>query len=322
LIHSYDYPPLAEVGLPAARRYSQIAASTPHAQHMPSHIFTRLGYWPESIASNTASIAAGQLDFVDRLHAMDYMTYAYLQSGQDREASRILEAIRKLTKIEVERFPVAFALAAIPVRYALEHGHWKDAAAIALHPGEFDFPWASFPNAEAINAFGRGLGAARAGDAGTAKQEIARLESLRQAMQAANQPYWASQAAIQGEIVAAWVANAEGRSDEALRLMRRAADAEDATEKNVVTPGPLLPARELLGDLLLERKLPAEALVAYESALAKEPGRFRALYGAARAAELAGDTAKARGYYSRLAELAAGSDRTEVKRAKAYLAQN
>jgi hypothetical protein len=248
---------------------------------MPSHIFTRLGYWQESIASNIASANASK-DMRSRLHAWDYMIYACLQSGQDEDAKRMVDAAAALQKIEGENFTMAYALAAIPVRYAIERRRWGEAAKIALSPGELDFDWQRFPNAEAVNAFGHGLGAARSGEVAAARKEVERLVKLRQAMLEAKQPYWADQADIQTKIIEAWVAKAEGKNEEALKLLRAAADHEDGTEKNVVTPGPVIPARELLGEMLLEMKQSAAALKEFEAAMQKEPNRFRGLYGAAR----------------------------------------
>jgi tetratricopeptide (TPR) repeat protein len=320
LIHSYDYPPIAQRGLDAAKRYAHVAASTPHALHMPSHIFTRLGYWQESIASNIAS-ANSTKNMRSRLHAWDYMMYAYLQSGQDTDAKRIVDETAAVQKIEGETFTAAYALAAIPVRYALERGQWAEAAKIELSPDELDFGWERFPNAEAVNAFGRGLGAARSGDVSAARQESERLSALREAMLAAKQPYWADQAIIQATVIAAWIAKAEGKAEEALQLLRRAAEHEDGTEKNVVTPGPVMPARELLGEMLLEMEQPAAALKEFEAAMQKEPNRFRSLYGAARAAELAGERDKAQAYYSKLMTLAEHSqqERAELQTARVFL---
>lgn len=279
LIHSYDYPPLAAKGLDAAKRFAAVAASTPHAQHMPSHIFTRLGYWQDSIVSNRASAATGK-DPRARLHAWDYLVYAYLQSGQDGEAKRIVDEVRAIAKIENENFPAAYALAAIPARYALERGRWAEAAALPLHPDPFDFAWQHFPQAEAVNAYARALGAARSGDAHAARIEIERLNKLREAMLAAKQPYWAEQAEIHMEAARAWVAWAEGDKPAAVKRLRAAAEREDATEKSVVTPGPLASAREMLGEMLLDLKQPAAALQEFEAAQRNDPKRRRGLNGA------------------------------------------
>jgi predicted Zn-dependent protease len=320
LIHSYDYPAIAEKGLGAARRYATIAPAAPHAQHMPSHIFTRRGFWQDSIRSNLASAAAADNDF-DRFHAWDYLAYGYLQLGQDRSARGVLDQILSVEKPNVLNFVTAFALAAVPSRYALERGQWGDAAALALRPA--DFPWARFPQSEAILVFGRGLGAARGGNLAQARDDQSRLAALRDGLQAAKVGYWADQVDIQRLLVAGWIARGEGRNDDALQLIRAAADREDATEKHPVTPGPIVPARELLGELLLDLGRPAEALREFEASQQREPNRLRGYYGAARAAELAGDTAKAKGQYAQLLTLAekADTERPEVAKAKAFLSK-
>jgi tetratricopeptide (TPR) repeat protein len=320
LIHSYDYPAIAEKGLGAARRYATIAPAAPHAQHMPSHIFTRRGYWQDSIQSNLASAAASDNDF-DRFHAWDYLAYGYLQLGQDRAARGVLDQILSVEKPDVLNFAVAFALAAIPSRYALERRQWAEATALALRPG--DFPWARFPQAEAILVFTRGVGAARSGNLAQARDDQARLAALRDGLLAAKIGYWADQVDIQRLLVAGWLAWAEGRTDDALQLLRAAADREDATEKHPVTPGAIVPARELLGELLLELGRPGEALREFEASQQREPNRLRGYYGVARAAELAGDAAKARAQYGQLVTLAekADTERPEVAQAKAFLAK-
>ncbi len=320
LIHSYDYPPIASRGLSAARRYAGIAPSAPHALHMPSHIFTRQGFWVESIESNQASAAAAKNHF-DKLHAMDYLAYGYLQMAQDAAAKRVLDEMREIGKPNVEHFVTGYALAAIPSRYALERGRWAAAASLTLSPS--DFPWGRYAQSEAVMVFARGLGAARGGNAAVARQSVERLQALRDALTAAKLGYWAEQADIQRRIVAAWLARAEGKGPEALQLLRAAADAEDATEKHPVTPGPLVPARELLGEMLLEAGQPRDALKVFEAAMRIEPNRFRGLSGAARAAELSGDRDKARAYYQNLLALSAKADteRPELVEAKAFLAK-
>ena len=320
LIHSYDYPPIAEKGLDAARRYAGIAPSAPHAQHMPSHIFTRRGFWPDSIQSNLASAAAAK-DHFNQFHAMDYLAYAYLQTGQDREAQRVLDGVLSVEKPNVEHFVSAFALAAIPSRYALERGRWSEATALTLRPSQF--PWSRFPQSAAILVFARGLGAARSGDGAAALRDVARLQTLRDALTAAKLGYWVEQVDIQAQVVSAWAARAQGKNDEALRTLRAAADREDATEKHPVTPGPIVPARELLGELLLELGDPAQALRELEASQRVEPNRLRGLYGAARAAELSGNREKARTYYGQLVALAgqAGAERPELQQARAFLAK-
>jgi tetratricopeptide (TPR) repeat protein len=331
LIHSYDFPPIADKGLPAAKRYASIAPSAPHALHMPSHIFTRVGSWQESIETNRASakaaadtLAAGGsqtgLRSYEGLHAYDYMMYGYLQLGRDREARALVEEVTATRKLNVDHFAGAFALAAIPARYALERGRWADAA--TLSPTPTDLAWNRFPQAESIVWFARGLGAARSGDPARARQDLARIEALRDTMTTAKSLYWAHQSEVQRLAVAAWIVRAEGRNEEALSLMRASADAEDATEKHPVTPGSIKPARELLGEMLIELGRPAEALREFEASHRVEPNRFQGLYGAARAAELSGDSARARTYYDRLVTLGKGADadRPELKQARRFLA--
>ena len=318
LIHSYDYPPIARRGLSAARRYADIAPAAPHALHMPSHIFTREGFWEESIGSNLASAAAAKNDF-DRLHAMDYLAYAYLQGGRDLDAKRVLEEAGAIRKVSPEHFVPAYALAAIPARYSLERRRWAEAASLTLQPA--DFPWDRFPQSEAVLIFARALGAARSGDAASARRDLDRLQVLRDALAALRQGYWVEQVEIQRQVVSAWVARAEGKQEEALTLMRAAADREDKSEKHPVTPGPIVPARELLAEMLLELGDPRQALNEFESSHRVEPNRFKGLYGAARAAELSGDREKARTYYANLLALCekADTERPELKEARAFL---
>jgi len=330
IIHSYDYPPLAARGLTAARGYAKTAPSVPHAQHMPAHIFTRLGLWQDSIDSNRASANAGKAYYAklgkdtvwdQTLHALDYIVYAYLQTGQDRQARTVLEELRAMPRAEPESFVAAYAYAAIPARVALEQHHWGEAA--ALSPASKVFPWDRFAWGEAITAFARAVGAARSGDAAKARTEAQKLEGYRATLIAANQTYWAEQVNIQQKAAAAWAARAEGKNDEALTLMRAAADLEEATEKHPVTPGPVLPARELLGDMLLDLNHPEQALVEFEGSAAREPNRFNSLFGAARAAELSGNRDKARTLYTRLVTLCARADgeRPDLRHAKAALAK-
>lgn len=324
LIHSYDFPPLAQRGLKAAQRYRNIAPSAPHALHMPSHTFTRLGYWEDSISSNVAVLKISP-DIVNRLHSLDYMVYAHLQLGQDSAADRILAELRADTKkIEGDTlFAAAFALAAIPARIATERGQWSGAAKLTLTPDELAFGWQQFPHAQAITVYARGLGAARSGDAAGARVAIAELTRLKQGMVEGGLRYWADQTDIQIKAVDAWALRAEGKPEEALRMMRSAADHEDATDKAAVTPGPIKPAREMLGEMLLEAKQPSAALVEFEIAMAKEPGRLRAALGAARAAAAAGDRDKARSHYAQVAKLFERADagHPELAQVKTALAQ-
>ncbi len=323
LIHSYDYPPIAAQGLPAARRYASVAPSAAHALHMPGHIFTRRGLWDESIETNLRSVATSKNHF-DSLHALDYLEYAYLQQGRDSDAKHVRDEINALKTVSPEHFVTAYALAAIPSRYALERGRWVDAAKVSPQPGERDFQWEKFPQAAAVMGYARALGSARSGDAPAVRRAIDKLQSLRQDMIQAKIPYWAQQADIQIKVASAWATFAEGNREEAQRMMREGADMEDASEKHPVTPGHVVPARELLGDMLLELNQPALALKEFEASHKIEPGRFRGLLGAARAAELSGDKAKAKGYYADLLRLTAKSDgeRPELARAKEFLAKN
>jgi hypothetical protein len=318
LIHSYDYPALASRGLEAARRYAAIAPSSPHALHMPSHIFTRLGLWQESVASNRDSAASSKEHHAvfEQLHALDYQAYGYLQGAQDREARQVVDECQALAKEDLEHFAAAYAYAAIPARYALERRQWSEAAALEPRPSRVKYT-------EAITYFARALGAARSGDAVRARPNVEKLQELHKALVETKQDYWAGQVEIQQRAAAAWLARAEGKPEDAVRLMREAAALEDATEKHPVTPGPIFPARELLGDLLLELEQPAPALQEFEASIPKEPNRFNGLYGAARAAELAGEAEKARTYYGQLVALSAGgdTDRLALQQAKAFLAK-
>jgi len=333
IIHSYDYPALASMALPAARGYAKIAPSSAHARHMPSHIFTRLGLWQEAIGSNLGAKAAAEAFAArnrmqgvwdEQFHAMDYLAYAYLQGAQDGKARGVLEELSRIRKAEPESFKVAYAASAIPARYALERRRWNEAAKLSLAAGPLvGFPWQSFRWAEAHIHFARAVGAARMGDAAAARQEVEKLAAIRQALAEAKGGYdWAKQAEIARLVASAWLAHAEGRREESLRLMRAAAELDDATDKHPVTPGALLPAREQLGELLLELKQPADALNEFESSLRNAPGRFNGLYGAARAAAFAGDRKRAEGFYRQLVALCshADTDRPELSEAKAFLA--
>jgi tetratricopeptide (TPR) repeat protein len=331
LIHSYDYPSLARLALPAARRYARVAPSSPHALHMPSHIFTRLGMWPDSVQSNLASAAAAKQEVAkvqpgaaskDQLHAMDYLMYAYLQGAQDDQAKSILDEALAYSEADQAVFQVAYAWAAIPARFALERRRWKEAASLTLHPAKF--PWERYRFAEANIYFARAVGAARNGEAAVALQEIDKLASIQTALSGAKIGYdWAKQVQIQHQAATAWLAQAEGKSGEAAALLRAAAELEDSSDKHPVTPGAILPAREMLGDLLLELKQPTEALKEYEAVLQTAPNRFNSLYGAAQAAELAGNRQKARAYYKKLTTICshATGRRSELQLAKAYLAK-
>jgi tetratricopeptide (TPR) repeat protein len=312
IIHSYDVPPLAGRALNAAGRYSHIAPAVSHALHMPSHTWTRVGNWQQSIDANVLSADAARREgsTAEELHSSDYRTYAYLQLGQDRAARRMLESLPAIAaRLDPNAIGTAappsagyFAIAAIPARYALERGAWAEAARLEVSPTRFPF-------AEAMTWFARGLGAARGGDTTIAGAAVTALQGLHDRLVQARETYWSEQVEIQRRGVQAWLDFAAGRRDEALAEMRAAADREDATEKNAITPGPLAPARELLGEMLLAAHQPAEALAAFETTLSHEPNRFRALAGAATAASGAGDRAKAAKYYAQLLKLGAHADR-------------
>ena len=317
LIHSYDYPPIAAQGLDAARRYGKIAPDAQHALHMPSHIFTRVGAWKESIESNRASARSGGDKSFDKWHAYDYMVYAHLQLGQHGAAREVVsDALRNPARIDHPA--TAYAYAAMPTRLALERGSWKEAAAIELFPTADAFPWKKYTFAEAINAYARGIGAAMSGDAVGARAQLARLQALGEATKV---PYWIEQIAIQAEVVQGLAARAEGNTAQGLVILRKAADREDATEKHVITTGPLVPARELLAYMEIEAGEAKLALGNFESVLQREPNRYRSFAGAARAAERAGDSRKAAVYSKRLLELTASADTSlsEVAYAKRLL---
>src|SRR3954462_7124327 len=316
LIHLFDYPPIAEKGLNAARRYAKIAPAAAHAQHMPSHIFTRVGHWSESIASNAeaARVAKESRDFHDQLHAMDYQVYAYLQLGQDQKAKAVMDEETTVTGF-TETFLVGpYALAVSPARYVVERGDWKAASELQVRPSPL-------PQVQAITYFARALGAARSGNPEAAKADIATLAGLRDKLRDAKDAYWSEQVDIQRQVAAAWVLYSEGKRDDAVAAMSAAADAEDKTEKHPVTPGVPKPARELYGVMLLDSGKPAEALAAFEATLKKEPNRLGAYAGAAKAAEKADDKAKAQEYYKKVVAIAGDADksRTEVSDARAFL---
>jgi tetratricopeptide (TPR) repeat protein len=332
LIHSYDYPPLARLALDAARNYATIAPSSAHALHMPSHIFTRLGLWDEDIAMNIRSENAAK-EYAQRnhlagawdeqLHAMDYLAYAYLQEARDREARAVLDELKAIRKTDPETFKCAYSFAAIPARWALERRNWKEAADLKLEPA--DFPWARYPWAEAITHFARAIGAARSGDADHARREVEKLAEIKQALTGAKDNYdWATQVEIQHKAALAWLTKLEGRYEEAFQLLSSAAELEDSTDKHPVTPGAVLPAREMLGDLLLELNQPFRALKEYERSLLSSPNRFNSIYGAARAAELDGNRLKARQIYQRLVRICkpGDTDRLELQHAREFLKQN
>ena len=332
IIHSYDYPELAMLGVLAASRCARLAASAPHALHMPSHIYSTLGMWQEAINSDRAAddetiaytarvnpqAAADPAKNPGRYHFLDFLTNAYLQLGQDQQAKRIVDA-----RDSVAEYPTGFrysghtAFAAIPIRYAFERAAWVDAAALAI-------PKTPFAQAEAIAWFGRAIGAARSGDMTKAKEAIDQLGVLKDRLAKANDDYWTGQVVIQQQAARAWPALAEGRKPDAIAAMRQAADLEDRSGKTVAMENRLSPIRELLGELLLDADEPAQALTEFEASLRNNPNRYRSFAGAAKAAERAGDRAQAWSYYKKLVALAAKADggRPDLVAAKQYLAGN
>ena len=328
LIHSYDYPQFAQRGLTAAKTYASIAPWVPHALHMPSHIFTRLGMWDESIAANHASAEASRAyaairhrdaTEAEELHALDYMAYSYLQEAQDAEAKKIVDVAAKVRKTNPElEFSAAYALAAIPTRYAFERNDWAAAANLSIP----NVPhWSSFPFMEALIEYGHALGRAHTGDVEGARKAIARMQELRDATKEPKFDYFKSHLDLQMQAASAWVAAAEGKKNEAVDMLRRAADSEDILGKHPVSPGAFVPIREQLGTLLLEMGQPTEAQREFEAALKIYPGRFRGLYGAAQAAELAGDNQGASRYYTKLAAQTskAGGSRDELNHVREFL---
>jgi tetratricopeptide (TPR) repeat protein len=328
LIHSYDYPQFAQHALTAAQTYASIAPWVPHALHMPSHIFTRLGMWDESIAANQASAEASRAyaamrhrdaTEAEEVHALDYMAYSYLQEARDTEAKKIVDLAAKVRKTNPElEFIAAYALAAIPTRYVFERNDWNAAATLTIP----NLPhWSLFPFMEALIEYGHALGRAHTGDLDGARKAIARMQQLRDATKHPKFDYFKSHLDLQMQAASAWVAAAEGKKNEALDMLRRAADSEDILGKHPVSPGAFVPIREQLGTLLIEVGKPTEAQSEFEAALKIYPGRFRGLYGAAQAAEQAGDNENASRYYMKLAAQTAkaGGSRDELNHVREFL---
>jgi hypothetical protein len=314
IIHAYDYHPLAEKGIPAARRYATIAPAVPHARHMPSHIYSMVGLWEESIASNASALAIQP----DYYHAADFSVYAHLQLAQDAKAKALLE--KSIATADRGDRPVTFvnftAKNAMSARYVLERADWAGAAALP-------FTSSQYPQPDSLIRFTRGLGMARTGDLAGAKAEIEAIKALRAALEKSNQSYWADRSEEQMLAISAWVALKEGAPDQALRFMRAAADGEDGSVKHVAMENRLYPLRELFAELLLETGQPAAALSEFEAGLHQTPNRYRAFLGIARAANAAGDRQKASEYYGKLVDLAknADTDRQDIREAKNFLAQ-
>lgn len=325
LIHTYDYPTLAQRGLDAANRYAEVAPAAQHAQHMPSHTYSMLGMWTQSVVSNTKSRAIAQTQAA-RLwpgathpgepHHIDFMEYALLQMGQEGQAKQLRDDSNAIKKLGFEYFASYTALAAVPARFALERQAWKEAAVLEPRGSKF-------PQAEAITHFARAMGSARSGDLTAAERDVENLKVIRATLENASQSYWATQVEIQMLAASAWIAQAKGEKEAALKLMRAAADLEDDSEKHIAMENRLYPMRELLGDLLLEQQQPGLALTEYETSLVSTPNRLRGLYGAAKAAKAANQPEKATAYFRKLAELTkdADTDRVEISEAKASLMQ-
>lgn len=330
IIHTYDYPELAEMALPAARKYASVAPSSAHAQHMPSHIFTRLGLWDESIQSNLVSTSAARCyaensgikgHWDEELHGMDYLVYSYLQKADNVHAKQQVDYLKTIQEVYPVNFKVAYAFAAIPSRYYLENKMWKEASEMKTY--QKDFPWQRFPWQKAIIHFTRLLGSANIGDIGSAKEELEILNQIHDTLSSWKDIYSANQVEIQIKTGEAWILFKEGKKNEAMKMMLDATELEDKTGKNPVTPGEVLPARELLADMLLQSNRPAEAFKAYEEDLKKHPNRFNSLYGAALASERSNNKDKAAHYYKQLMTLVNDlqSQRPELEIAKKYLKQ-
>src|SRR5260370_12300259 len=325
LIHTYDYPSLAQRGLDAANRYAEVAPASSHAQHMPSHTYSMLGLWTQSVASNTKSRAIAR-EQAARLwpgathpgepHHLDFMEYALLQMGQEGVAKQLRDDSNAIKKLGFEAVYVYTALAAVPARFALERQAWKEAAALEPRGSQF-------PQAEAITYFARAMGSARSGDVAAAERDVDKLKALRAALENASQSYWASQVEVQMLAASAWIAHGKGETETALKIMRAAADLEDSSAKHIAMENRLYPMRELLGDLLLEQQQPGPALTEYETSLVSTPNRLRGFYGAANAAKAANQPEKATVYFRKPADMTkhADAERVEIREAKASLMQ-
>jgi tetratricopeptide (TPR) repeat protein len=329
IIHNYDYPGLAEIALPAARKYASIAPASAHAQHMPSHIFTRLGLWDECIQSNLVAASSGRCyaeqaklkgTWDEELHALDYLVYAYLQKGEDSLAKERVDHLKTITEVFPVNFKVMYAFAASPSRYFLEKRMWKEAADMEVYPP--GFPWEKFPWQKAIVHFTRLLGAVHEGKMGPAKKELENLRSLQVVLsKEKNMSREAAQVTVQINTGEAWIQYKEGNNNAAIKLMTAAANMEDGTEKHPVTPGEIIPARELLGDMLLEMNKPALALEIYKSVLETHPNRFNGLYSAGLAAQKCGNKEEATLYFQKLLNSigTSNSKRSELQTVRSFL---
>jgi hypothetical protein len=328
IIHSYDNPELAALALPAARKYASIAPSSAHAQHMPSHIFIRLGLWDEAIHSNLVAAASAKCygentgiegHWDEELHTLDYLVYSYLQKADNTLAKQQWDYLNSIRVVNPMNFKVAYAFAAIPARYVLENKMWKEAAALEIHEGNIS--WEKFPWQKAIYHFARLLGSVHTGHLDSARTELKTLNRLHDTLLAQKDAYKANQVQIQIKAAEAWILFKEGKNKEALELMKIAADMEDNTQKHSVTPGEVIPARELLGDMLLEMNKPEMALATYEADLKEHANRFNGLYGAGLAAERSNHPEKATAYYRQLTTISNSnsSDRPEIEAARSFL---
>ena len=328
IIHTYDYPALAILALPAARKYAAVAPSSAHALHMPSHIFTRLGLWDECIQSNLTSVTAAKCyaqsasikgHWDEELHGLDYLVYAYLQKGDNRMAKAELDSLNAIDQVYPINFKTAYAFAAIPSRYLLENKNWTEAATVQIRPA--NFPWNNFPWQEAIFHFTRSMGSIHLNEIDSAKSELEKLKQLRDKLEKQKDLYKTKEVTIQIKTCEAWLQFKEGKKIEALNTMKLASDMEDSTEKHPVTPGEVIPARELYGDMLLQMNQPEKALEAYEMVLKKSPNRFNSLYGAGLAAEKSRKNEKAVDYYQHLATITdqVNSNRPELTSIKIFL---
>jgi len=325
LIHTYDFAPICRQGLPAAQRYAEVAPTAPQALHMPSHIYSMLGMWDESVRSNPAAQAAANeyaaKNFPDAVdpsvpHLLDFIAYAYLQQAKDADAKQVVDSLAQLKKFASVRLTVDTALAAIPARFALDRGRWDEAAQLSVRDSQY-------PAAQSISYFARAVGAGRSGRAAAARGEIAHLDEIEAKLTAAKDDYWAGQTRIQKQAATAWVIFVEGRRDDAIVAMRRAADLDDTSEKNVAMENKLVPIRELLGELYLASGMGNEALTEFEASLKNMPNRFRTIAHAAAAARAIGSLEAAKQYSRTLTALAAGDgERPEVVEAKNYLSRN
>jgi len=331
IIHSYDYPELAELGLSTARRYAEIAPNSAHAQHMPSHIFTRLGLWEESINTNINSAASATCyaesvspgaHWDEEVHAMGYLVYSYLQTGDNKNAIEQYEYLKTFKEIFPPNFKISYTAAAIPARIAVENKNWEEAAILKL-PQNLGLVWENFPWQKSLLHYAKALGNIHTNDLKAAQEELDLLVSFKNELLELDDAYKANQVAIQIKTVEAWLQLKKGKKEEAIALMTTATDMESKTSKHPVTPGEILPADELLADMYLALDKPVEALSAYELNLKRRPNRFNGVYGAAVASKQSGNIEKATLYFNQLIELTekSNSDRPEIIEAKEFVKQ-